>query len=85
MKKKSDNGSRSHEDDMDIHPMTRAEMRRGTMGKYAAVAERRTVLLDSDVAREFPDEGAVNSALRNFLRLREMLTHLTPQRRRKTA
>jgi uncharacterized protein (DUF4415 family) len=38
-------------------------------GKYAArYAERiRTVRLDADIAAAFPDENAVNAALRQFL------------------
>jgi uncharacterized protein (DUF4415 family) len=38
-------------------------------GKYAArYAERiRTVRLDADIAAAFPDEDAVNAALRQFL------------------
>jgi hypothetical protein len=38
-------------------------------GKYAAgyAESRRVVRLDADVAAAFPDEAAVNSALRQFL------------------
>ncbi len=49
------------------------------------VGERRTVVLDRDLANEFASERAVNSALRDFLRLREAITHLTAGKRRKTA
>ena len=43
-------------------------------GKYAAkYAERlRIVRLDDDVASEFPDEAAVNAALREYLRGRRV-------------
>lgn len=85
MKKKSENASQNNEDDLEIPAMTRAEMRRGVMGKYADSGKGRTVLLDSDLAREFPNEGAVNNALRDFLRLRDALTHIAGHKRRKIA
>lgn len=85
MKRNSSDGSRDSDSDLDIPRMTREEMRRGVMGKYATKAKGPTITLDSDLAAEFPDEGAVNNALRDFLRLRDVLAHITSGRRRKTA
>ena len=49
-----------------------ALIRGGVRGKYAAdFAESNSlVLLDPDVAREFPNAAAVNDALREYLRRR---------------
>ena len=49
------------------------ELRGVVRGKYAErYKERlRVVRLDKDVADAFPDEGAVNEALREYLRGRE--------------
>jgi len=57
-----------HDDDMQTEYDFRA-MEGVVRGKYAAgYAERfRIVRLDADVAAAFPDEQAVNSALRQFL------------------
>ncbi len=43
---------------------------KGAQGKYAARYKEGTnmVLLDPDVAKEFPDDASVNEALREFLR-----------------
>ena len=45
-------------------------IRSGVRGKYAKRYRGGTnvVLLDPDVAREFPDAAAVNKALRNLIR-----------------
>ena len=46
---------------------------KGVRGKYAKRYKEGTnlVLLDPDVAREFPDSAAVNDALRKVLRNRK--------------
>jgi len=72
MKKKS-NGS-SKKDDLDIAPFTSEQMRGGVMGKYyrQAMGGRRTVTLESDVAKVFRDEVQVNEALRLVQKMREI-------------
>ena len=74
MRKKSDNGSRKNKADLEVPPITRAEMRRGVMGKYAREAgtANRFVELDQDVARGFRDGRAVNDTLRLVMKLREV-------------
>ncbi len=46
-------------------------MKDGVRGKYASVFENTaiTILLDSDVAKVFPDSQAVNEALRTLARI----------------
>jgi len=43
-------------------------------GKYAAKLSQETnvVVLEDDIAQAFPNEKAVNEALRNFLKILEM-------------
>jgi hypothetical protein len=73
MKKKSDNGSRTNDADLEIPSMTRAEMRRGVIGKYApAGSAHRFVGLDSDVAKEFRTAEEVNEALRLVQKMRQI-------------
>ena len=52
----------------------RALLKGGVRGKYVARYRAGTnlVLLDPDVARAFPDEAAVNEALRLVIRLGEI-------------
>ncbi|MFZ2615486.1 MAG: hypothetical protein WA077_05820 [Anaerolineae bacterium] len=52
----------------------RALLKGGIRGKYVARYRAGTnlVLLDPDVARAFPDEAAVNEALRLVIRLGEI-------------
>lgn len=47
-------------------------------GKYAAKLSQETnvVVLEADIAQAFPNEKAVNEALRNFLKIME-ITRLT--------
>jgi hypothetical protein len=54
----------------DLHELLKG----GIRGKYAARYRAGTnlVLLDPDVARAFPDEAAVNEALRLVIRLAEI-------------
>jgi hypothetical protein len=73
MRKKSANGSRRTDADLNVPPVTRSELRRGVMGKYATQgngAASRFIELDRDVAREFRDGRSVNEALRMVLKLR---------------
>lgn len=51
---------------------TRAELGKGVRGKYAAAYRKSSniVLLSPDVAAEFPNERAVNTALRSLIRKR---------------
>jgi hypothetical protein len=46
---------------------------KGAQGKYAERHKEGTnmVLLDPDVAKEFPDDASVNEALREFLRVKK--------------
>jgi hypothetical protein len=48
----------------------RYDFSKGIRGKYSERAKKGTnvVLLDPDVAKEFPDAAAVNEALRHYLR-----------------
>jgi len=48
-----------------------ANMKGGVRGKYAGAFEKTavTVLLDSDVAKVFPDSQSVNEALRTLARV----------------
>ena len=46
---------------------------KGTQGKQSGRYKEGTnmVLLDPDVAKEFPDDASVNEALREFLRVKK--------------
>jgi len=46
---------------------------KGVQGKHTGRYEERAnmVLLDPDIAKEFPDDAAVNKALRQYLRERK--------------
>ena len=79
MKKKSDNDSRD-DADLDIPPVTREEMRRGVMGKYAREGggAHRFVELEPDVAKVFRDSDSVNEVLRAIIK------HM-PARQKKSA
>ena len=48
-----------------------SSMKGGVRGKYASAFDKTaiTVLLDSDVAKVFPDSQAVNEALRTLVRI----------------
>jgi len=50
----------------------REDLGTGTRGKYYAAYKKRTniVLLDPDIAKEFPDAKSVNQALREYLERR---------------
>lgn len=74
MKKKS-NGASAASDELDIPPMTREEMRRGVMGKYyrEVMAGSNLVRVAPDLSAAFPNEVAVNQALRELLQLRTLL------------
>ncbi len=84
MKKKSNNDSRMNSADLEIPPMTRAEMRRGVLGKYATTTSsvHRVVGLDPDVAKYFPSAKAVNEGLRKLCEIQKLMQSV---KRRKTA
>jgi len=79
MRKKSSSGLGKADVDLEIPPMTRAEMRRGVMGKYAK-QNYRFIALDHDVAQLFPTSEVVNKALRLVAQLKQIGT-----RRKKSA
>lgn len=59
--------------------MTRRQMRQGVMGKYyrEVMAGSNLVRVAPDVQATFPNEQAVNQALRELLKMRERLISLT--------
>ncbi len=61
----------SEEDDDMREEYDFSSMKGGIRGKYAGAFEKTavTVLLDSDVAKVFPDAQAVNEALRTLARV----------------
>ena len=70
MKKKTE--KRKNQDE--LRPEYRLdELKGGVRGKYAARYKTGTnlVLLSPDVAKHFPDEQAVNAALRQLIRVRK--------------
>lgn len=72
MKKKSNGISRKMADDLDIPPMARTSMQRGVMGKYyrEVMAGSNLVRIAPDLNEWFPNEVAVNRALRELLAFR---------------
>ncbi|HEX4053291.1 MAG TPA: hypothetical protein VHX86_03410 [Tepidisphaeraceae bacterium] len=73
MKKKSESASAAVGDaDQEIPRMTRAEMRKGMMGKYAVGHSRCFVGLDRDVAKEFRTAKEINEALRLAQKMRQI-------------
>jgi len=73
MKKKSESASAAVGDaDLEISRMTRAEMRKGVMGKYAVGRSSCFVGLDPDVAREFRTAKEINEALRLAQKMRQI-------------
>jgi hypothetical protein len=89
MKKKSANGAHGTMDDLDIPPLPRGALRHGVMGKYyrETMARSNVVRVAPDLTEAFPNEAAVNTALRELLRFRETLVHLTSHKgkRKKSA
>ena len=75
MKKKSNGVSRKSADDLDIPPVTQASMRRGVMGKFyrEVMAGSNLVRIAPDLNEWFPNEVAVNRALRELLAFRGAL------------
>ena len=62
------NSSTGNDTDLDVPTMTRQQMRRGIVGKYASKSsERELVALDSDVAKVFKDSQGVNQVLRAII------------------
>lgn len=90
MKQKSKNVSTaSKDDDLDIPPVTREQMRRGVMGSmYSKVmAGSNLVRIAPDLKNAFPNEKSVNQALRELLKMRETLVSITADKvkRKKSA
>lgn len=58
-----------------------AELGRAARGKYAEAYRQGSnlVLLDEDVAKAFPNEKAVNEALRLLIKLAEQVGSTTPK------
>jgi hypothetical protein len=74
MKRKSETVSVvSRDAELEISRMTRAEMRKGTLGKYAVGSRVRVVGLDPDVARVFRNSESVNKALRAIIQVIPMV------------
>ena len=72
MKKKSNGVSRRMADDLNIPPVARTSMQRGVMGKYyrEVMAGSNLVRIAPDLIEWFPNEVAVNRALRELLAFR---------------
>ena len=72
MRKKS-NG-RTSKVDFESAFITRSDLRRGVIGKYAREAGNPNcfVKLDADIAREFPSSDVVNKALRLVVQLKQV-------------
>lgn len=72
MKKKSNGVSRKTADDLDIPHVARTSMQRGVMGKYyrEVMAGSNLVRIAPDLIEWFPNEVAVNRALRELLAFR---------------
>lgn len=91
MKKKSNAISPTAGDDLDIPPITRAQMRKGVMGKYyrELMAGSNVVRIAPDLNEAFPNEASVNRALHELLTLRQALVNIMDpagsRKRRKTA
>jgi len=86
MKTKSKSVSRTADADLDIPPVTRAQMKRGTMGLMYSklMAGSNVVRIAPDVGQAFPNEKSVNTALRELLKIRETLAGLiAPEVKRK--
>jgi len=58
-----------------------AELGRAARGKYADASRQGSnlILLDEDVAKAFPNEKAVNEALRLLIKLTEQVGSTTPK------
>ena len=86
MKKKPGVGLTDN-DELEIPPLSRDALKRGVMGKYyrEVMTESNVVRIAADLNSAFPNETSVNRALRELLRIREALTELTSDRRRKSA
>ena len=78
MKKKSNANSLIVADDLDIRSITRAQMRKGIMGKYyrEIMAGSNLVRIAPELNEAFPNEESVNRALRELLTLRQVLVNI---------
>ena len=79
---------RSTDDDLDIPPLTEEFFKTAVMGKYYrdVMARSNVVRIHKDLNDAFPNEAAVNEALRQLLTLRETLNAIVANpKRKKTA
>jgi hypothetical protein len=89
MKTKSKNALATENKDLEIPTVTREQMKRGVMGyMYRKVmAGSNLVRIDAELSHAFPNEAAVNQALRELLKMRETLVSITADKakRKKSA
>jgi hypothetical protein len=89
MKTKSGKGSVKTKNGSEIPPVTRDAMHRGEMGKYYSdvMARSNVVRIAPDLNDAFPNEMAVNRALRELLRFRTAIGDITqaPGKKKKSA
>ena len=83
-------GARRASDGLDIPELSPGFFKNAVMGKYYArvMAKSNVVRIAPELSRAFPNEVAVNQALRELLRIRENLATITadrPVKRRKSA
>jgi len=85
MKKNSKQSSSRKGDDLYIPPITRESLRKGVMGKYYAqvMTSSNVVRIAPDVNVAFPNEAAVNQALRELLKMKERLQQITSEKPRR--
>jgi Tfp pilus assembly major pilin PilA len=87
--KKHGNARRAANDDLEIPELGSDFFANAVMGKYyeKTMAKSNVVRIEADLSRAFPNERAVNQALRELLKFRETLVQITSNkvRRKKTA
>ena len=77
--KKTASVKRENDDDLEIPELGPEFFDNAVMGRhYAKMMERSNVVrIAPDISRVFPNEAAVNHALRELIRIRETLTEMT--------
>ena len=76
------------DDDLEIPPLGPDFFKKGVMGKYygKVMAKSNVVRIAPDLSEAFPNEAAVNQALRELLKFKEALKQIAPDKaRRKSA
>ncbi len=72
------NSSTGKDTELDVPTITRDQMRRGVLGKYASNSSAQLLIaLDADVAKVFRDSRGVNQVLR------AIIENVPPQRKLK--